>query len=82
MIQSLTTSLVPQYAGSHPTLALFGMPGHLELVILLVIILLLFGKKLPSAMMSLGQSFGAFKKGIKEGNEDANNSDVESARPN
>lgn len=78
MIQFLPTSLVQ----NHSSLAVLGLPGGMELVILLLIVLLLFGKRLPSAMMSLGQSFGAFKKGIKEGNEDANNSDVESPRPN
>ena len=31
------------------------------------IVLLLFGSRLPSAAKSLGQSFSAFKKGIKEG---------------
>lgn len=47
-----------------------GMPGLSEMVIVLVVVLLLFGNRLPGAMKSLGQSFTAFKKGIKEGEED------------
>ncbi|MBL8819532.1 MAG: twin-arginine translocase TatA/TatE family subunit [Planctomyces sp.] len=81
MFQS-TANIVSGIGQGTSVLAVFGMPGHLELVILLVIIVLLFGKRLPGAMMSLGQSFGAFKKGIKEGNEENGGSDVESARPN
>ena len=53
-----------------PLLAVFGMPGPMEMVIVLVIVLLLFGNRLPGAMKSLGQSFVAFKKGVKEGEDD------------
>ena len=45
-------------------------PGPMEIVIVLVVVLLLFGNRLPGAMKSLGQSFVAFKKGIKEGEEE------------
>ena len=44
--------------------------GPWEYVIILVVVLLLFGKKLPTAAKSLGQSFVAFKKGIKDGAEE------------
>ena len=37
------------------------------LAILAVIVLVLFGNRLPGAAKSLGQSFTAFKKGVKEG---------------
>jgi sec-independent protein translocase protein TatA len=47
-----------------------GMPGLGEMAVILVVILLLFGNRLPGAMKSLGQSFVAFKKGIKEGEDD------------
>lgn len=40
-------------------------PGPLELVIVCVVILLLFGKRLPSVMGSVGKSIVEFKKGIK-----------------
>lgn len=58
------------------TLAL--TPGPMEMVIVLVVVLLLFGNRLPGAMKSLGQSFVAFKKGVKEGedgNDDGQSSD-------
>ena len=40
-----------------------------QLLFLLVIVLLLFGKRLPDTMRSLGKSVTEFKKGVKEGNE-------------
>jgi sec-independent protein translocase protein TatA len=43
----------------------FGFPGHMEWVILLVIGLLLFGKRLPEVGRSVGRSIVEFKKGIK-----------------
>lgn len=43
----------------------FGLPGHMEWVILLVIGLLLFGKRLPEVGRSVGRSIVEFKKGIK-----------------
>lgn len=55
------------------TLAL--TPGPMEMVIVLVVVLLLFGNRLPGAMKSLGQSFVAFKKGVKEGEDDGQASD-------
>lgn len=48
---------------------MFGLGGF-ELAIIAGIVLLLFGNRLPGAARSLGQSFSAFKKGIKEGSED------------
>lgn len=42
-----------------------GMPGWPELLIVAAIVLLLFGKRLPGAMRSLGQSIVEFKKGVK-----------------
>ncbi len=43
-----------------------GMPGPLELVVIAFIILLLFGKRLPDLMGSLGRSIVEFKKGTRE----------------
>ena len=43
----------------------FGFPGHLELVIVVVVILLLFGNRLPSVMRSMGRGIVEFKKGVK-----------------
>ncbi len=46
--------------------AFFGMPGYMELMIVGVIVLLLFGNRLPSVMRSLGSSVTEFKKGVNE----------------
>jgi sec-independent protein translocase protein TatA len=42
------------------------IPHFWELLILLAIVLLLFGSRLPSLARSLGLSITEFKKGIKE----------------
>jgi len=47
--------------------------GPTELIVLLVIVLILFGgKKLPDLARSLGRSMGEFKKGKEEGERLAN----------
>jgi sec-independent protein translocase protein TatA len=43
----------------------FGMPGPFEMMIVGVVVLLLFGNRLPSVMRSLGLGITEFKKGIK-----------------
>lgn len=48
-----------------PILFAFGF-GPLELVVLLVIMLILFGNRLPSVMRSMGQGITEFKKGIRD----------------
>lgn len=47
------------------TLAILGMPGGWEWIIILVIGLLLFGRRLPEIGRSVGKSIVEFKKGIK-----------------
>jgi sec-independent protein translocase protein TatA len=42
-------------------------PGIWELVILLLIVLVLFGSRLPKVARSLGQGITEFKKGVGEG---------------
>ena len=46
------------------TLGMFGMPGHLELLIIAGIVLLLFGNRLPGVMRNMGRGIVEFKKGI------------------
>jgi sec-independent protein translocase protein TatA len=46
-------------------LAFFGT-GPLEIAIVAIVILLVFGKRLPGAMRSLGRSVVEFKKGVKD----------------
>lgn len=40
--------------------------GPWEIIIVLFIVLLLFGKRLPSAMYSIGKSVTSFKEGMSE----------------
>ena len=52
--------------------ALFQNMGLPELLIILLIVLLLFGgAKLPALARSLGSSVNEFKKGVKEGQDEA-----------
>ena len=48
-----------------PVFALFGA-GPTELIIVLVILLILFGSRLPSVMRSLGQGITEFRKGVRD----------------
>ena len=47
-----------------PLFAFIGMPGPMEMMIILVIAVLLFGKRLPEVGRSLGKGIVEFKKGI------------------
>lgn len=49
---------------------MFGL-GPMELLIMLAILLLLFGSRLPTVMRGMGQGITEFKKGLKEGEEEA-----------
>lgn len=52
---------------SEAMMAVISLPGGMELVIILLVIILLFGaKKLPQLARSLGESINEFKKGKQE----------------
>lgn len=63
----MTTPLIDLTASlsSGHVLFAFGMPGGWEWIILLVIGLLIFGRRLPEVGKWLGQGIVEFKKGIK-----------------
>lgn len=54
---------------------MFGMPGHLELLIIAFIILLLFGNRLPTLMRSLGRGVVEFKEGLHGVSDDSEDSE-------
>jgi len=53
--------------GQH--ISAFGVPGGWEWIIILVVALLIFGRRLPEIARSLGKSMSEFKKGINEAKE-------------
>jgi sec-independent protein translocase protein TatA len=56
-------------------LGFLGNLGWPELLIILVIVLLIFGNRLPGIGRSLGRSLTEFKSGLKEGQQDAEKKD-------
>lgn len=44
---------------------MFGMPGPMELAIIAIIAVLLFGSKLPKVARQIGSAIPEFKRGLK-----------------
>ena len=61
-----------------PLAFVLGVP---EMIVFGLIVLLLFGSRLPSVMRSLGQSVTEFKKGTKDGELEDNSDDKLSDSP-
>ena len=57
------------------------LPGHLEILIVAMIALLLFGNRLPSVMRSMGRSIVEFKKGVQGIEEDIDDAAGETKKP-
>ena len=65
-------------------LAILGLPGGTEFLVIALIALLLFGSRLPKVAKGLGRSIVEFKKGIKgvgDEIEDASDESAPSSRP-
>lgn len=58
-------------------LAFISMPGGLEWVIIGLVALLLFGKRLPGVAKSLGQAMHEFKSGLAGNLDDENEKEKE-----
>ncbi|MFN6146519.1 MAG: twin-arginine translocase TatA/TatE family subunit [Planctomycetota bacterium] len=43
--------------------------NHWELIVIVVIVLVLFGNRIPGMMRSLGSGITEFKKGLKDGSK-------------
>lgn len=59
---------------------MFSMPGGWEWLIILIVALLIFGKRLPEVMKSLGRGIVEFKKGVKGVEEDVEDASNKSAQ--
>ncbi|MGE3852670.1 MAG: twin-arginine translocase TatA/TatE family subunit [Planctomycetota bacterium] len=57
-----------------------GAPGFWEIMLILMAMLLLFGKRLPEVGRSLGRGFVEFKKGLKGVQDEIHQIDVEASR--
>jgi sec-independent protein translocase protein TatA len=62
-----------------PSIAFISMPGGPEWIIIGIVGLLIFGKRLPDVARSLGKSVVEFKKGLKAVEDEINNSGNESS---
>jgi sec-independent protein translocase protein TatA len=59
-------------------LLFISMPGGTEWIIILVVVLLLFGgKKIPELMKGIGKGIRGFKDGMKEIEEDIKSDDTD-----
>lgn len=56
-----------------PNYLAFWTPGPFEIIAILVVALLLFGRRLPETARSLGKSLTEFKRGMKETTDDVEN---------
>ncbi len=59
----------------------FALPGGIEWVIILVVAILIFGRRLPEIMRGMGSSVREFKKGVEVGEEKGDKDDAPSANP-
>lgn len=61
----MSTHMLVSPVAFQPLLAFLGLPMGMEWVVLLVLGLLIFGKRLPEVGRSLGRGIVEFKKGVR-----------------
>lgn len=52
------------------TMFAFGMPGGWEWIAILLVVLVLFGHRIPGMARNLGSGISEFKRGLKDGGGD------------
>ena len=52
------------------TLALMGLPAGSEWILIALVALLIFGRRLPEIARNVGKSLSEFKKGVKESQDE------------
>jgi len=57
-----------------------GMPGGMEMIVIGVIALLIFGRRLPDVARSVGKSIVEFKKGLREINDEVDSAGDDSSK--
>jgi len=60
---------------SNPLPLQAGMPGGWEWLVILVVVLILFGNRIPGLARSLGSGITEFKAGLREGEKRPSDSD-------
>ena len=77
----LTSAFISQLISQTSLLAFLGSPGPQELLVVGIIALLLFGKRLPEVARNLGKGFSEFKKGMNGFQEEIRSASHEVQRP-